>query len=158
MGTSQPHWWSNRRCVALERVGDDIVVHDIGAAFGQNVWVRYPILSGDDRSSVGHAGLESLADSIADSVSNVLMVKKADKKSCEFADRIRDLMMASPGERVESATARFRTLNVEKVVAKDSTDGRWLLSSASPKARIYVTAARADVAEVEARLSALLGN
>ena len=64
----------------------------------------------------------------------------------------------SPEQRQASAALRFRTLSVEKVVAKDSTDGRWLLTSTSPRGRFYVTAARADIAEVEARLAALLGN
>ena len=158
MGTSQAHWWSNRRCVAIERIGDDIVVYDIGAAFGQNVWVRYPLLSGDDRPSVGRVGRGSMEDAIAESGSRVRKVKKADKKSCEFADRIRVLMASSPVERASVATARFRTLDVERMTSKDGPEGRWLLSSASPKARIHVTAAGADVAEVEARLTALLGN
>lgn len=156
LGTSQPRWWSGRRCVAIERIGDEIAVHDIGAAFGRNVWVRYPLLTDHGRPADGHAGLESLADSIAESVSNVLVAKKDDKKSCEFADRLRDLMTTSPGERLISATHRLGSLSVERLAAKDSAEGRWLLTSDSPRVRLHVTAAPADIAEVEARIAALL--
>lgn len=157
LGTSQPKWWSGRRCVAIERIGDEIAVHDIGAAFGQNVWVRYPLLTDDGSSPLGHAGLEVLADSIAESVSNVLVAKKDDKKSCEFADRLRDLMTTSPGERLISATHRLLSVSVERVAAKDSAEGRWLLASDTPRIRLHVTAAPGDIADVEARIARLTG-
>jgi hypothetical protein len=158
LGTSQPHWWSGRRCVAIERIGDEIAVHDIGAAPGQTSWIRYPLLSDAGPAGHGDGELEVLADSIAEAVSNVLLAKRNDRKSCDFADRIRDLMIVSPGERLISATQRFITLSVEPMTSKDSPDGRWLLTSTAPKCRFYVTAARADIPEVEARIASLLGN
>ena len=177
LGTSQPHWWSNHRCVLLERTGDWVSVHDLGLGLGPSNWVRYPILPSDSfrvdkpvsahdaigneavaHGILGDSAMGHLASTVSDLVSDVLVDKMMSKRVYKFAQRITDLAEMSPEQRQASATARFRMLDVEKVVAKDSTDGRWLLSSASPKARIYVTAARADVAEVEARLSALLGN
>ena len=157
LGTSHARWWSSRRCVAIERIGSEIVVHDLGAAFGQDVWIRYPLLADGGRPMGGHSGLESMADSIADSVSNVLVAKKDDKKSCEFADRIRQLVGSSDEARLAAATYRLRSLDVEKVTSKETSEGRWLLSSSTPRLRLHVTAAPDDIAEVEARLSAVLG-
>lgn len=157
LGTSQTHWWSARRCVALERIGDEIALHDIGPAFGQNSWVRYPLLSENGPTDHGHGELEVLADSIAEAVSNVLVAKKNDRKSCEFADRIRELMVVSPGERLISATLRLRSMQVERMVAKDSTEGRWIVSADTPRLRVHVAAAPGDVAEVETRIESLLG-
>jgi hypothetical protein len=158
LGTSQAKRWSTRRLVAVERIGDEVAIHDISAAVGQNNWVRYPLLTDDGPTDHGTNDLQVLADSISESVSNVLMARQTDKKSCEFADRLRDLMVVSPGERLISASQRLRGLSVERIVAKDSSEGRWLLSSDSPRTRIHVAAAPDDIAEVEERLSRLVGS
>ena len=177
LGTAQTHWWSNRRCVLLERIGDSICVHDLGLGLGPSNWVRYPILPTDSfrvagavsasdifgneavaHGIVGDSAMGDLASTVSDLVSDVLVDKISSKRVCTFAEHITGLAAMSSEERTASAAHRFRTLTVEKVVAKDSTDGRWLLTSTSPKARIHVTAARADIPEVEARLADLLGN
>ena len=177
LGTSQTHWWSNRRCVLLERIGDSVSVHDLGLGLGPSNWVRYPILPTDSfrvdkpvsahdvfgneiaaHGVVGDSAMGNLASTVSDLVSDVLVDKMMSQRVCKFAEHITHLAEMSPEQRQSSAALRFRTLNVEKVVAKDTTDGRWLLTSTSPRGRFYVTAARADIAEVEARLAALLGN
>lgn len=161
----------------LERSGEWVSVHDLGLGLGPSNWVRYPILPADSFSVdgavsasdvigneavahgiVGDSAMGDLASTVSDLVSDVLVDKITSKRVCNFAERITRLAEMSPGQRQASAARRFRTLDVEKVVAKDSTDGRWLLTSSGPKDRIYVTASRADIAEVEARLSALRGN
>ena len=161
----------------LERIGDSVSVHDLGLGLGPSNWVRYPILPADSfrvdkpvpahdvfgneavaHGIVGDSAMGDLASTVSDLVSDVLVDKMLSKRVCKFAEHITDLAEMSPEERQASAVRRFRTLNVEKVVAKDSTDGRWLLTSTSPRGRFYVTAARADIAEVEARLTALIEN
>lgn len=177
LGTSQTHWWSNHRCVLLERIGDSVSVHDLGLGLGPSNWVRYPILPSDSfrvdkpvsahdaigneavaHGILGDSAMGHLASTVSDLVSDVLVDKMMSKRVCKFAQRISDLAEMSPEERQASAAHRFGTLSVEKVVAKDTIDGRWLLTSTSPKARIHVTAARADIPEVTGRIADLLGN
>lgn len=161
----------------MERIGESVAVHDLGLGLGPSNWVRYPILPADSfrvdkpvsahdvfgneiaaHAIVGDSAMGDLASTVSDLVSDVLVDKIASKRVCKFAERITHLAEMTPEQRQATATHHLRTLNVDKVGAKDTTDGRWLLTSNSPQVRIYVTAARADIGEVEARLAVLLGN
>jgi len=174
LGTSQGHWWSNRRCVALERIDDQIVVHDLGLGVGSNRWVRYPLLPRDvfastggeaegdfhafEQSTIDHPGLEVFAGAVSDLVSEVLVGKMNEKRMCRFAQQISNLVATTPEERRKQSSLVFEHVNVRREEAKGSKEGRWELSSENPRARIYLACAPSEIAEVEERLARLVGS
>ena len=174
LGTSQGHWWSNRRCVALERIDDRIVVHDLGLGVGSNRWVKYPLLPNDvlgtkvggfegdfhafEQSTIDNAGLELFAGAVSDLVSEFVVGKMNEKKMCRFAQQISALVATTPEERRKQASLVFGDAEVRREMVKGSKEGRWELSSDNPRVRIYLACAPADVSEVEERLSRLVGS
>ena len=174
LGTSQGHWWSNRRCVALERIDDRIVVHDLGLGVGSNRWVKYPLLPRDvfaatgmeiegdfhahEHSTIGQPALEVFAGAVSDLVSEVLVGKMNEKRLCRFAQQISALVATTPEERRKQAALVFDEAEVRRETVKGSREGRWELSSDNPRVRIYLACAPADVSEVEERLSRLVGS
>lgn len=166
LGTSHTHWWSNPRCVALERIGDVIALHDLGLGLGgTSRWVRYPILPTDgfgrpDRELLDTTFLEGdhFANSFGAVMGDLLVDKVMSTRVCAYAQRIAELAGLPEDQRLQQATQTAQVMTVESVEDKKTRDGRWLLSSSKPLLRIYVTAAPDDIAEVEKRLALLLGS
>jgi hypothetical protein len=166
LGTSQTHWWSNPRCVALERIGDVIALHDLGLGLGgTSRWVRYPILPTDGFGRPNRELLDTtlldgnhFANELGAAMGDLLVDKLMTTRVCAYAQRIAELAGLPEDQRLQQATQTAQSMTVESVEDKKSMDGRWLLSSSKPHLRVYVTAAPDDIAEVEERLSRLVGS
>ncbi len=166
LGTSHTHWWSNLRCVALERIGDVIALHDLGLGLGgTSRWVRYPLLPTDgferpDRELLDVRYFEGnhFANELGAAIGDLLVDKMMSKRVCAYAQRIAELAGIPEDQRLQQATRTAQMMTVESVEDKKSMEGRWLLSSSKPQLRVYVTAAPDDIAEVEERLSRLVGS
>jgi hypothetical protein len=166
LGTSQTHWWSNLRCVALERIGSVIAIHDLGPGLGgSSRWVRYPILPTDsfgrpDRELLDTTLLEGnhFANELGAVMGDLLVDKTMSKRVCAYAQRLAELAEMSEDFRLRQASRTTQHMRVETVDDKKSKDGRWLLASSKPRLRIHVAAAPGDRPEVAARIAGLLEN
>ena len=166
LGTSQAHWWSNLRCVALERIGEVVAIHDLGPGLGgSSRWVRYPILppgtfGQQDRELLDATLLDGnhFATSLGVVMADLVVDKMMSKRVCAYAQRLAELAELPEDLRLRQASRTTQHLMFEAVDDKKSKDGRWLVSSSKPHLRVYVTVAPNDIAEVEERLSRLVGS
>ena len=170
-GTSQRHWWSGRRCVMVERIDAVIAVHDVGPGIGSVPWVTYPAIphqlhpsSGDvldNHHTIENAGLDTgsevVAGAAADLVSDIVVGRVVAQRAQRLRQRMSELLAVPVQEQRTHATLILDAVTVEQRREKGLREGRWLISSASPRARIYVACTPRDVAAITETLSHITG-
>lgn len=183
LANSRPRWWSSTHCVALERIGDRIAVHDLGLGFGTAEWIVYPLVmpplpsqmprppSASDNVATPPDNVDGMADvddSWGDAAAEVAAVPMADlasdfvvgainrRKSQRIVERLRTLLALPADQRLQSATVTYASLELERSANKSSTDAHWILSGVRPRARFYVAARKRDGAAIAASLTSLV--
>lgn len=183
LANSRPHWWSSVHCVALERIGDRIAVHDFGRGFGTAAWIAYPVVvpprpsemprlpSASDNVATppenldgmadpddvwGDAAAEVMATPMADLASDLVVGAISERKSQRIVERLTTLLALPADERLRVATQTYASLGLEQVQNKTSSDSHWILSGVGPRARFYVAARKRDSAAVGEGLASLV--
>lgn len=183
LANSRPHWWSSVHCVALERIGDRIAVHDFGLGFGSAAWTTYPLVAqprpsemprppsaADNLASVSdnlgstvdadlswdNAAAEALAVPLEDLASDLVVGALNARKAQRIVERLRALLSLTAEQRLQAATRTYVSLGLEQVQNKASSDRHWTLSGVGPRARFYVAARKRDDAAVSERLASLV--
>jgi hypothetical protein len=184
LANSRPHWWSNVHCIALERIGDRIAVHDCGLGFGTAVWTTYrpaisphpsdmpnPPSASDNLASVSdnlgstideeftwdNAAPESLAVPLEDPGTDLVVGAINGRKSRRVAESLNALRALTVERRLQTASQTYASLDVRQVADKASTDTHWILTGLNPRARFYVAARKSDSAAIAASLALLAG-
>lgn len=154
----------------VERIDAVIAVHDVGPVAGSVTWVTYPAIphqlhpsSGDVLSyhTIEHMGLdtgsEAVTGAIGDLASDIVVGRVVAKRAQRLHQRMSELLAMPVQERRTHATLVLDTITVEQRRKKGSREGRWLLSSTSPRARIYVACTPRDVSAITESLSHITG-
>ena len=156
-GTSQKHWWSKYRRVIVERLDDHVLVHDVGPSAGAVRWVRYPVIDPDQfltpsdnwyddlvlDAHIDNDDLE-IAAAAADLAGEFLVGKMAERHRRRTAERFAELLAMSPADRRINATHVCREVEVEQRKVSGSRAGRWVLSSKSPRVKVFFECSSRD--------------
>lgn len=142
-------------------------MHDIGPSARSVRWVRYPVIDPaqfafpsdnpyDDLvldALIDNDGIEIAAGMAADLAGELLVGKMADKHRRRTVERIAELSAMSPADRRINATRVCREVEIERRKVSGSRAGRWVLSSKSPRVKVYFECASRDRPVIDRILS-----